>query len=234
MTDVPDPLTPQVLRALELERARPPVGDEQLARLAARIEGSFAAAAPAVATSAASTGAAAKAVGSVAATKAVLVAVSLGVGAVMGAQVQARFGTPREVIIERRIEVPAPVKEEPAPAAPVKEEPAPPIAPPRLAERAAPKKAEHPPVELERLLIEQATAALSRGNAEQTLEACTQHAAQFPNGQLSEERESLAIRALLHLGRREEARARAAEFRARYPDGLLLDVVEKALEEAGH
>lgn len=74
---------------------------------------------------------------------------------------------------------------------------------------------------------------MSRGNATQALEECTQHAARFPTGQLSEERESLAIRALLGLGRRDEALTRAGQFRARYPDGLLLDVVEKALEESG-
>jgi hypothetical protein len=157
-----------------------------------------------------------------------MLAVGLAVGGVTGAQLQARLGAPREVIIEQRVDVPVPVPVQ----VPVVVVPTPvPIEPDQPSpERPRPPKVDKAPVEVERLLIEQATAALSRGNAAQALEACAQHAARFPEGQLAEERESLAIRALLRLGRRDEAETRAAAFRGRYPEGLLLDVVEKALE----
>ncbi|MDP1823450.1 MAG: hypothetical protein Q8L48_09415 [Archangium sp.] len=224
MTTELDPLSQDVLSALDLERRRPSVPDDQLARLAARLDLTFAVP-PLPPPPPAGGAGAAKALTASAGGKAVLVAVGLAVGGVTGAQLQARFGTPREVIIERRVEVPVQVQV-PVPVAPVPLEPELPSPEPLR-----PAKVEKAPVEVERLLIEQATAALSRGNAAQALEACTQHAAQFREGQLAEERESLAIRALLRLGRRDEAETRAAAFRGRYPEGLLLDVVEKALED---
>jgi hypothetical protein len=59
--------------------------------------------------------------------------------------------------------------------------------------------------------------------------ACDAHSRKFPTGQLAEERESLAIRALVLLGRRDEAASRATQFKARYPNSLLSDVVDAAL-----
>lgn len=56
------------------------------------------------------------------------------------------------------------------------------------------------------------------------------HARQFPTGQLAEECESLAIRALGQLGDRANAEQRAATFRQRFPDSLLLDCIEEALK----
>jgi hypothetical protein len=52
------------------------------------------------------------------------------------------------------------------------------------------------------------------------------------NGQLSEERESLWIHALVTLGRVEEALQRAGAFRERFPDSLLQPSVDASLQGA--
>lgn len=51
----------------------------------------------------------------------------------------------------------------------------------------------------------------------EALRLCDEHARRFPRGSLSQERESLAIEALFLLGRRDEAKARAARFKQAYP-----------------
>jgi hypothetical protein len=224
MTNELEPLPNDLLRALDAERGRPPASGDQVARLAARLEATFALPPaplpPPPGTGVAAASAAAK--GGLAG-KALLVAVGMTVGGVTGAQLQARYGTPREVIVERRVNVPVevrvPIVVEP------EEQPAP--EPERARPAPVPLRA---PIEVERLLIEQATVALVRGNTAEALHACAQHLSQFRDGQLSEERESLAIRALLRLGRRDEAQTRAAAFRGRYPESLLLDMVDAALE----
>jgi outer membrane protein assembly factor BamD (BamD/ComL family) len=55
------------------------------------------------------------------------------------------------------------------------------------------------------------------------------HAAQFPDGSLSQEREVVAIQALLALGRPEDARARAARFAQRWPGSAHLRRIEVLL-----
>lgn len=86
------------------------------------------------------------------------------------------------------------------------------------------------PIELERLLIEQATSALGRGQGGDALAACVEHQRRFPSGQLSEERESVAIRALVLMGMKKEAVARAESFRNSFPESLLIDVVNAAVQ----
>jgi hypothetical protein len=50
-----------------------------------------------------------------------------------------------------------------------------------------------------------------------TLARCDEHARAYPKGSMAQEREVLAIDALLRLGRRAEAEQRAARFEATYP-----------------
>lgn len=69
----------------------------------------------------------------------------------------------------------------------------------------------------ERELVDGASGALRAGNAEQALALSEQAGRQFPDGQLAEEREALAIEALIALGRRAEAKARTARFREKFP-----------------
>ncbi len=61
------------------------------------------------------------------------------------------------------------------------------------------------------------------------MEAVEQHARSFSHGQLAEDRESLAVQALVTLGRTEQARRRAESFRRRWPNGLYRSRVEAAI-----
>jgi hypothetical protein len=81
----------------------------------------------------------------------------------------------------------------------------------------------------ERALLDVARADAAQGEPEQVLAVVAQHRRQFPRGRLTEEREALAIRALLSLGRTGEARQRAQTFRAAYPNSFLIPALESAL-----
>ena len=81
----------------------------------------------------------------------------------------------------------------------------------------------------ERALLDVARAKAAQGEPLQVLEQADSHLRQFPTGRLAEEREALAIRALLNLGRTSEARVRARAFQARYPNSLLSSAAESAL-----
>lgn len=81
----------------------------------------------------------------------------------------------------------------------------------------------------ERMLIEMARSALAHGAPDQALAAVAKHQSKFPAGQLSEERESLAVHALVAAGRMDEARARAERFRQRYPKSLFLAGIDAAV-----
>ncbi|MEO7112132.1 MAG: hypothetical protein ABI183_16935 [Polyangiaceae bacterium] len=77
--------------------------------------------------------------------------------------------------------------------------------------------------------VQMARTALARGNFSDALDATDQHEKKFPHGHLAEERESLAIQALVGAGRDDEARARAARFRAKYPSSLFLPAIAAAI-----
>jgi hypothetical protein len=80
----------------------------------------------------------------------------------------------------------------------------------------------------ENSLLETARAALARKDADAALAALGTHAAKFPQGQLVEERSALEVLALATAGRAEEARAKAAAFRQRFPAGLFRGLVDGA------
>jgi len=61
------------------------------------------------------------------------------------------------------------------------------------------------------------TRAALAGDPARALRMTEEHAARFPRGVLVQERDVIAIDALVRLGRRDEARAKAMSFRARYP-----------------
>jgi hypothetical protein len=216
MTDELEPLAPELYIALEVERARPPPPADQLARLAARLDATFTPPTPpSVATPAGN------AVSAGLATKVGLLAAGLLIGTVAGSQLQLHFGPQREVIVEKVVEVP--VRVEVQVPVPVPADPAPIAKPPVPA--AKEKETARSPIELERLLVEQATAALGRGKGEDALAACREHATRFPSGQLAEEREIVAIRALMLLGRRADAVARA--------DGVPREVPREFVDRRG-
>ncbi len=81
----------------------------------------------------------------------------------------------------------------------------------------------------ERAVLDSARAALATGDSAKSLSLLEDHQRRFPRGQLGEEREALAIQALVTLGRYDEARARAARFRAAVPNSLFSPAVEASL-----
>jgi hypothetical protein len=81
----------------------------------------------------------------------------------------------------------------------------------------------------ERALLDRARAALGAGDGERALAMTEVHQHRFPRPQLAEEREAIAIQALVVAGRYGEARARAARFREIAPDSLFAPAVEASL-----
>jgi outer membrane protein assembly factor BamD (BamD/ComL family) len=84
-------------------------------------------------------------------------------------------------------------------------------------------------LDAERAIVADARGALARGDADAALATLGRHERQFVAGRLSEERESLLVAALVRAGRQNEARVRAARFRALWPSSMYLPVVEEAL-----
>jgi outer membrane protein assembly factor BamD (BamD/ComL family) len=82
----------------------------------------------------------------------------------------------------------------------------------------------------ERTLIEDARARLKSGDATGALARLGEHAANYPDGQLAEDREALAVQALVHAGQYDAAWTRAAALRARWPNSVFLPAVDATLE----
>jgi hypothetical protein len=85
------------------------------------------------------------------------------------------------------------------------------------------------PLAAERELLDRARRALARGDTPDAERALDLHARRHPAGLLLEEREALAIKVLLDLGRADEARRRAAKFKERYPRSLFGPAVDEAI-----
>lgn len=84
------------------------------------------------------------------------------------------------------------------------------------------------PAETEVSLLARARRTLRRDPA-RTLELVEEHQARFPSGQFIEEREVLAIDALVALGRQPLAEARALRFRLQFPNSVHSRHVDEAL-----
>jgi hypothetical protein len=82
----------------------------------------------------------------------------------------------------------------------------------------------------ERLLIEQARTALARENSAAALAVLERHRREFPQGELEEERESLQVVALVGLERYEQARKIGARFHQRFPRSIFGAMIDEALE----
>lgn len=81
----------------------------------------------------------------------------------------------------------------------------------------------------EQELVDTARGALARGRAAEALAATEQHAARFPTGALAEERDALAVQAVVLDGRSVEARLRADRFVRKYPRSIFRAAVERAV-----
>jgi len=86
----------------------------------------------------------------------------------------------------------------------------------------------------ERAILDVARTALARGDGPGSLAAAQDHARKFPRGALAEEREAIAVQALVLKGDIPEARERAEKFGRAFPGSLLLPAVAAAVpSEAG-
>ena len=81
----------------------------------------------------------------------------------------------------------------------------------------------------ERTVLDEARAAVARGDGGAALIALEAHRDRYPDGALVEEREALTVLALAKLGRVDEGRAKAARFRARFPASLMQGAIDAAL-----
>ena len=81
----------------------------------------------------------------------------------------------------------------------------------------------------EQSLLETARSAILRREPRLALGPLREHAQRFPRGHLSEERDGLWVQALANAGETAAARTKAAEFRRKYPQSLLLPAVDAAV-----
>jgi hypothetical protein len=86
------------------------------------------------------------------------------------------------------------------------------------------------------MMLDQARAALG-ADPSRALALTIEHARRFPRGMLAQEREFIAINALVNMGRQSEARARAESFAAHFPGsvhrGRIADLVSGAKSNDG-
>ena len=143
----------------------------------------------------------------------VAAAVSVGGGTAAYLEVRSERARSRAAVVTP---APAPVARPVAPPAP---EPPPPAEAPldTLGE--------------ERGLLDRARQDIAEGLLGEAGALLERHAAQFPAGQLAEEREALIIRLLVREGREREARSRAARFRMEHPRSIQLPGIDDALRE---
>jgi hypothetical protein len=150
-------------------------------------------------------------------------------GAVAGASAHAWLASRNPARPPIAIENPTP-RELLAPLPPIDR--APPMEPPRAFPPAVIESApatSASDLNAERALLDQAQRALSRGDAAAALTPLNTHARRFARGRLEEEREALAVKTLVALGRNDDARARGARFLARFPESIMLPSVDDAL-----
>ncbi len=87
------------------------------------------------------------------------------------------------------------------------------------------------PIETEAALLQRARQALA-SDPSRSLALVEQHRRLYPRGMLSQERELLAVKALVALGRADSARSRADAFVTAYPSSAYRDRVESVARPA--
>jgi len=183
-------------------------------------------------------------------TKTLLVGMGLGAGAGLGLYATFRSSAPASSAMQAPLVVPAAAAVTSARAAPLAavpptaltgdgvvapERPAPSPPPPdartnpspELPRDSAPEKARS--LAEQQALLDEARGALRRGDGNAALAALRQHLARFPQTVFDEEREAVAIKALLLIGQRDAARQREAAFERRYPASLLTHSLRAAV-----
>jgi hypothetical protein len=135
-------------------------------------------------------------------------------------------GSARPSIEQAPTGVPAEARPPIAPALPIA-----PARPPLASSAAGEAAGKDVDLAAERAVLEIARNAVGRGEGAAALRALERHAAEFPRGRLTEEREALWIQALALAGRRSEARARAERFRASFPRSMLRQAIAAMLDD---
>ena len=150
----------------------------------------------------------------------VLVAAGVVVGGAWVAYDRSRAAppeSPRPPVQETLPEAPPPPAREITPDAP------PPLALPE------PRASRHVDRDAEAALVRAAQAALLRDDAANALALTRQHATRFASGVHAEERDRIAIEALVRLGRTDDARAQAQRFFTHYPRSIYRPRIEALL-----
>lgn len=246
MTQDPQPLDADVRALLSVERAvdDDDVSPDAKARLRRRLEASLGAAVLGAGVAAGANVAKGTAIGgSIVGSGWIAVFGAFVLGAIAGAGAHAfvrRHDSPSPpivttVVVERQIQVPvyasasvqAPATPPPEVAASVTS--VQPSAHPSAAATGA-ISGKDTALAAERSLLEIARSALAHGDSASALDALGKHQAQFPKGQLSEEREALYVQALAMAGRMTEAKQRAERFEKIWPKSMLLPAVQAAVE----
>jgi len=102
---------------------------------------------------------------------------------------------------------------------------------PAPAPAAAVHRAPEPSLADEAALLDRARTALQRGDARAALATCDAHVKNFTHGALREERERIAIEALLALGRHGDAEARAQRFDRAFPNSVQSERIHALLRD---
>lgn len=249
MTDAPDPLEPALAALLDAERdARP--SDATLGRIWSQVERSVGAIGPATSPRP-SPGSGERpspgprgTAGWGRSHTGLLVGIALAVGGATGAAATSLLGRPTERIVY--VERPAAVAASPDNVAATARSPVPvatpgrstpgegtpdlaPPAPRASATHAASVSAAASSLPAERAILDEARTALAQNDGARAIALTGEHARRFAHPQLREEREAIAIQAMVIEGRYDEARERAKQFRAASPDSLFLPAVDASL-----
>ncbi len=204
-----EPLPDDVLSALQPLSAPPALPPGVAEGVLLKVKASAGLAAMASGAAASTSAGAAAAKGGATVLLKVLPVLTLTVGVGLGVAADRLVLRPNSVekrVVVERVEVPA----TPSPPTP---------APPRVP-TSVPKKnpATVDTLGKERVVLDVARSAIGAKDWSQALAAVASHEAQFPSGQLVEERETLAIQALVGAGRKDEAKRRVASFVSRFSD----------------
>ncbi len=130
------------------------------------------------------------------------------------------------------VAVPHPAPSAASPESPWQVVPATVLAPPPVAARPDDSRGDRgkdAALASERALIDMARTAVARGQGEAALPALGRHEKEFPRGRLAEEREWLAVQALVQTGATDQARQRAGRFREAFPHSLMLPALDQVL-----
>lgn len=154
-------------------------------------------------------------------------------GAAIGAAVHAELGAPKVVVVERDRPMPSMVASAavPRPTAVLPSIPVDTLPTVAAVVPSAPSAVPSSDTFVaERKLLDGARFALASGDTQLSLARIDEHTRTYPRGRFIEEREALRVRALADAGRKDEARASAERFEAKWPNSVLLPAVKAATQ----